>query len=88
MVRSIEILPFHFPHHRPDSETPSPSPNPETAEASLVQPPPTPPSPITHYRSAIPEQWGNGDGYIRLCVAKGTLVPAKTLRCGQPQASL
>ena len=36
---------------------------------------------------AVPEHWVTDDGYVRLCVAKGTLVPAKTLRCGQPQAS-
>ena len=35
----------------------------------------------------IPENWVQDDGLIRLCVAKGTLVPAKTLRCGQPQSS-
>jgi len=34
----------------------------------------------------VPEHWVE-DGFVRLCVAKGTLVPAKTLRCGQPQAS-
>ena len=38
-------------------------------------------------RPALPETWINEDGYVRLCIAKGTLVPAKTLRCGQPQAS-
>ena len=36
----------------------------------------------------MPEHWATeDDGYLRLCVAKGTLVPAKTLRCGHPQAS-
>jgi len=35
----------------------------------------------------IPNNWATSDGYVRLCVAKGTLVPAKTLRCGRPQAS-
>ena len=35
----------------------------------------------------VPESWVNEDNYVRLCVAKGTLVPAKTLRCGHPQAS-
>ena len=36
----------------------------------------------------MPEHWATeGDGYLRLCVAKGTLVPAKTLRCGHPQAT-
>ena len=42
----------------------------------------------------MPEHWVTDDGYVRLCVAKGTLVPAngtlvpaKTLRCGHPQAS-
>ena len=35
----------------------------------------------------MPEHWATeDDGYLRLCVAKGTLVPAKTLRCGHPQA--
>ena len=34
----------------------------------------------------MPESWVNEDNYVRLCVAKGTLVPAKTLRCGHPQA--
>ena len=37
--------------------------------------------------SVMPEQWATDEGYLRLCVAKGTLVPAKSLRCGQPQAS-
>lgn len=42
----------------------------------------------------MPEHWVTDDGYVRLCVAKGTLVPAngtlvpaKTLRCGHSQAS-
>jgi hypothetical protein len=36
----------------------------------------------------MPDHWATeGDGYLRLCVAKGTLVPAKTLRCGHPQAT-
>ena len=35
----------------------------------------------------MPEHWVTDDGYLHLCVAKGTLVPAKTLRCGHPQAS-
>ena len=35
----------------------------------------------------MPEHWVTDDGYVRLCVAKGTLVPAKTLRCGHVQAS-
>ena len=35
----------------------------------------------------MPEHWVTDDGYVHLCVAKGTLVPAKTLRCGHMQAS-
>ena len=36
----------------------------------------------------MPEDWVTDDGCVRLCVAKGTLVPAKTLRCSKsPQAS-
>ena len=42
---------------------------------------------LTSVRPAVPEHWATEDGYMRLCVAKGTLVPAKSLRCGQPQAS-
>ena len=30
----------------------------------------------------VPEHWITDDGCVRLCVAKGTLVPSKTLRCG------
>ena len=37
--------------------------------------------------SMIPEQWANDEGYLCLSVAKGTLVPAQLLRCGQPHAS-
>ena len=29
-----------------------------------------------------PEGWATDDGYMHLCVAKGTLVPVKSLRCG------
>ena len=39
-------------------------------------------------RPALPEQWSTDDGYMRLCVAKGTLVPAMKLRLGQSQASV
>jgi len=42
---------------------------------------------LTFARPAVPDHWATEDGYMRLCVAKGTLVPAKTLRCGQPQAT-
>ena len=35
----------------------------------------------------MPEHWATDDGCVHLCVAKGTLVPARSLRCGQPQAS-
>ena len=35
----------------------------------------------------MPDHWVTDDGQVRLCVAKGTLVPSKTLRCGHPQAS-
>ena len=34
----------------------------------------------------MPEHWATDDGCVHLCVAKGTLVPAKSLRCGHPQA--
>lgn len=34
----------------------------------------------------MPEHWVTDDGYVHLCVAKGTLVPAKTLRWGHVQA--
>ena len=32
-------------------------------------------------RPAIPQQWVTDDGYIRLCVAKGTLVRYIPLAC-------
>ena len=35
----------------------------------------------------MPEQWATDDGYMRLCIAKGTLVPAMATRLGQSQAS-
>jgi len=44
------------------------------------QPPPQ------FYWPAPPEHWVTDGSHVRLCVAKGTLVPAKTLRCGHPQA--
>ena len=53
---------------------------------------PTPPLvlSLTHTlsptRPSVPEHWITDDGQVRLCVAKGTLVPSKTLRCGHPQA--
>ena len=33
----------------------------------------------------MPDHWITDDGCVRLCVAKGTLVPSKTLRCGHSQ---
>ena len=33
----------------------------------------------------VPDHWITDDGCVRLCVAKGTLVPSKTLRCGHSQ---
>ena len=42
---------------------------------------------LTLARPAFPETWITEDGCVRLCVAKGTLVPAKTLRCGHPQVT-
>ena len=38
-------------------------------------------------RPAIPQQWVTDDGYIRLCVAKGTLVRYTPLACYMPLAS-
>jgi len=35
----------------------------------------------------IPQQWMVGSTHVRLCVAKGTLVPAASLRSGHPQSS-
>ena len=39
------------------------------------------PTPRTHTpastRPAVPQHWTTDDGYMRLCIAKGTLVPAK-----------
>ena len=43
---------------------------------------------LTSVRPAVPEHWATEDGYMRLCVAKGTLVPAMKLRFGQSQASV
>ena len=38
-------------------------------------------------RPDIPAHWVTADDrYMHLCVAKGTLVPARSLRCGHPQA--
>ena len=34
---------------------------------------------------ALPEQWVTDDGFMRLCVAKGTLVPAMKLSLGRSQ---
>ena len=45
------------------------------------------PAPPDIRTSVIPERWATDDGYLRLSVAKGTLVPVQSLRCGQPQAS-
>jgi len=43
------------------------------------QPPPQ------FYWPTLPEQWVTNGSYVRLCVAKGTLVPAKALRPYHPQ---
>ena len=38
-------------------------------------------------RPDIPAHWVTADDrYMHVCVAKGTLVPARSLRCGHPQA--
>ena len=71
------------PNH---SICPEPEPEPEPKPLAATYNP-RPHLQPTLARSAIPEHWATDKGYIRLCVAKGTLVPARTLRCGQPQAS-
>jgi hypothetical protein len=50
------------------------SPNPKPDLDPYPQSPPN--------RLDVPEHWVTDNGYVHLCVAKGTLVPAKTLRAG------
>ena len=47
----------------------------------------TTPLSLSPCRPTLPEQWVTNGSYVRLCVAKGTLVPAKALRPYHPQAS-
>ena len=72
VVNPIWLAGAPSPHSPPKHtlSTPTHSSPPPPASMNLL-------TPRTHTRPAVPEHWTTDDGYMRLCIAKGTLVPAK-----------
>ena len=67
--------PPHHPHPEHTTLTLSTGPIAESSKCNVTLPTPRIlPAPT---RPAVPACWTTDDGYMRLCIAKGTLVPAK-----------